>query len=65
MEPLILLIFDDSEYMRCRDMAEALSVAKSKCGTAERILVEVTPARPGPMTTLEFDRESGDWRPSE
>ncbi|WP_417276516.1 hypothetical protein [Castellaniella sp.] len=62
MADLILLIFENGESVRCTDFNDAKSKAIS--ATEGRIIAEVTmEGKGGPITTLEFNRNTREWIP--
>ena len=62
MTTLILLTFGNGNVVRCNDIHDAKS--KAIASAEGRILVEMTPeGLGGPITTLEFDRDTQDWTP--
>ncbi len=63
MHDLVLLTFENQDFIRCISLDDALAKAISHKETEGRIRVEVTPAGGGRMTVLDFDRSSLDWIP--
>lgn len=64
MHDLVLLTFENGDFIRCISLDDALAKAISHKETEGRIRVEVTPAGGGRMTVLDFDRSSLDWIPA-
>lgn len=63
MADLFLLTFENGDTVRCTNLDDAKS--KAIASAEGRIMVEITPeGRGGPMTTLEFDRDTQDWIPA-
>lgn len=60
MHDLVLLTFENEDFIRCISLDDALAKAISHKETEGRIWVEVTPAGGGMMTVLDFDRSSLD-----
>jgi hypothetical protein len=58
---LVLLTLGNGDPVRCSDLDEAKARATLCSNEEGRIFVEITPQGGGPMTSLEFDRASGDW----
>lgn len=62
MADLILITIGNGQPVRCANLDDAK--AKALTATEGQVVVEITPAgRGGPMTTLEFDRNTQDWVP--
>lgn len=57
----VLLYLGDANVVRCASLDEAKVKASSYSHVEGQILVEITPNGGGPVTTLEFDRNSCDW----
>jgi hypothetical protein len=61
MSGLVLLTFENGDFVRCSNLDDARMKAISHDETEGRIRVEITPEGGGKMTILEFDRGSCDW----
>lgn len=64
MHNLVLLTFENGDFIRCISLDDALAKAISHKETEGRIRVEVTPEGGGRMTVLDFDRSSLAWIPA-
>jgi hypothetical protein len=61
MAGLVLLRLGNGDEVRCVSLKDAISKAIASGHMAGRIYVEVIPEGGGPVTTLEFDRQTRDW----
>ena len=61
---LVVVILGNGEAVRCTSLAHATTKATASAHVAGPILAEGTPEGGGPMVTLEFDRQAGDWVPA-
>ena len=61
MADLVLLTFDDDEFVRCSSLDDAKTKAMSHSGNIAKASVQITPEGGGPVLSLEFDFISEDW----
>lgn len=63
MADLILITIGNGQPVRCADLDDAK--AKALIADEAKAVVEMIPeGKGGPVTTLEFDRDTNDWVPA-